>query len=185
MSSIDQGFADELSNEELSRRKFLVMMGWGGILASVAGSALGAFSYIVPRVLYEPSTVFKIGTIADYPEGVTESWKEGGGFWVVKNNRGIYAMITICRHLGCTPNWFSDQQLFRCPCHGSIYDTMGNVLGGPAPRTLWRAKIMVDPIDGQLIVDTALRQDPDPKSTDKGLVVEELSREIEPFFVPA
>ena len=60
---------------------------------------------------------------------------------------------------------------------------MGNVLGGPAPRTLWRAAIKLDPVDGQIIVDFNRRQDPDPVSTENGLQVDEASREIEPFFL--
>ena len=92
-------------------------------------------------------------------------------------------MISICRHLGCTPNWSQDKQAFLCPCHGSIFSIEGNVLGGPSPRLLWRAALKIDPTDGQIIVDFNHRQDPDPMSTEQGLMVDEASREVEPFFL--
>ena len=157
--------------------------GWGGIAASLGGGGLGLLRYMVPNILYEPSSVFKIGKPDIYGLGVDTSLMKERQIWVVRNERGLYVMIGICRHLGCTPNWFSDQKRFRCPCHGSIYDADGNVRGGPAPRTLWRAGVMLDPVDGQVVVNFNQRQDPDPKGTDEGLIVESSLREVPPFFL--
>lgn len=42
----------------------------------------------------------------------------------------------VCPHLGCSPQWFSDQKLFICPCHHSIYKLNGKRIGGPAPRPM-------------------------------------------------
>ncbi|HXN05942.1 MAG TPA: ubiquinol-cytochrome c reductase iron-sulfur subunit [Nitrospiria bacterium] len=168
---------------EMSRRKFFNLVGWGGILASVGGSAVGTYKFMFPQVLYEPPTVFKIGKLGDFGNGVDERLKKERQIWVVKNERGLYVLVAICRHLGCTPNWFPDQQRFRCPCHGSIYDIYGNVRGGPAPRTLWRAAVSLDPADKQIIVNFLNRQDPDPQSTKDGLMVEEPPREAAPYFI--
>ncbi len=171
----------------VSRREFLTragqLAGWGGIATSLGGTGLGALRYMIPNVLYEPASIFKIGKPSDYGQGVDTRLTKERQIWVVRNQRGIYTLVSICRHLGCTPNWFPDQQRFRCPCHGSIYDSEGNVRGGPAPRTLWRSGLSLDPADGQLVVDFNQRQDPDPKGTAEGLIVEEMSREVEPFFV--
>jgi len=170
-------------DERITRRDFFSVVGWAGIAATVGGSAFSFYRYYFPNVLYEPQSVFKIGKPEEYTRGVSEKWKRERRIWVVRNERGIYVLIAICRHLGCTPNWFQDKQLFICPCHGSIYDIEGNVLGGPAPRTLWRAAISIDPVDGQIIVDFNHRQDPDPVSTERGLVVDEAKREVKPFFL--
>lgn len=171
----------------VSRRRFFTMMGlgigWGGFLATLGGTAMASFRYMFPSVLYEPATVFKIGRPEKFGMGVDTRLKKERQIWVVRNERGLYVLVSICRHLGCTPNWFNDQLKFRCPCHGSIYDVFGNVLGGPAPRTLWRASLSVDPVDGQIVVSFKERQDPDPKSTPEGLVVEESSREVPPYFL--
>lgn len=173
----------EDNGQGISRRNFFSIVGLGGFMATVGGSMVSLFKYMFPNVLYEPPTVFKIGRPEDYGIGVNEQWKRDGQFWVVKNERGLYVMIAICRHLGCTPNWYADQQLFRCPCHGSIYDINGNVRGGPAPRGFWRAVISLDPVDKQIVVNTAIRHDPDPASTPDGLIVEEARWEVEPYFL--
>ena len=177
----------ENHSDDVSRRKFFTQLGlgvgWGGILTALGGVGAGAARYMFPTVVYEPPTVFKIGKPDEYGLGVDTKLKKDRQIWVVRNERGIYVMIAICRHLGCTPNYFLDQQLFRCPCHGSIYDTYGNVVGGPAPRTLWRAGISLDPVDGQIVVNFTKRQDPDPKGTEEGLMVDEMEREVEPYFL--
>ncbi|MFQ5900265.1 MAG: ubiquinol-cytochrome c reductase iron-sulfur subunit [Thermodesulfobacteriota bacterium] len=177
-----------MSNEKdkcISRRCFFSMVGWGGLITSMGGSAFSLFKYMKPNVLYEPPTVFKIGYPKDYKKGVSEKWKREGRFWVVKDSSGIYALISICRHLGCTPNWAQDQKKFLCPCHGSVYDIYGNVLAGPAPRVLWRPQITLDTLDKQMVVNTAIRQDPDPRSTSKGLFVDENIHRVEPFILKA
>jgi hypothetical protein len=48
---------------------------------------------------------------------------------------------------------------------------------------LWRAGVSLDPVDGQIVVNFNQRQDPDPKGTPDGLMVDEASREVAPFFL--
>lgn len=170
-------------DEKITRRDFFSLVGWGGVTATLGGSAYSFYRFYSPNVLYETQKVFKIGKPSEYQPGLSEKWKKERQIWVVRNESGIYVMISICRHLGCTPNWFQDKQAFLCPCHGSIFSIEGNVLGGPSPRLLWRAAVKIDPTDGQIIVDFNHRQDPDPISTEQGLRVDEASREVEPFFL--
>ena len=92
--------------------------------------------------------------------GVDERWKEKFGIWIVRiadenvepHGSGFYALFTICTHLGCTPNFLSAENKFKCPCHGSGYRTTGVNFEGPAPRPLERAKIGLSD-DGQILVD--------------------------------
>jgi len=170
-------------DETITRRDFFSIVGWSGVAATLGGSAFSFYRFYSPNILYETQKVFKIGKLSDYPEGLSEKWKKERQIWVVRNERGLYVMISICRHLGCTPNWFLDKNAFLCPCHGSIFSIEGNVLGGPSPRLLWRAAVKIDPTDGQIVVDFNHRQDPDPMSTEEGLRVDEASREVEPFFL--
>ncbi len=86
-----------------------------------------------------------------------ERWKERYGVWIVRNTESIYALVAVCSHLGCTPNWLPAQNKFKCPCHGSGYYVSGINFEGPAPRPLERAEIAVSPDDGQIIVDKAVR----------------------------
>lgn len=44
-------------------------------------------------------------------------------------------VIGICTHLGCVPNR-NNLGGWTCPCHGSMYDSSGRVIRGPAPKNL-------------------------------------------------
>ncbi len=143
---------------EVSRRGFFswAAVAWVGFTAAIGGcvSAWGRFMF--PNVLYEPPTTFKVGRPEDFPKGVVdERFKESNGVWVVNNEGRLYALIAICTHLGCPPNWLEAQNKFKCPCHGSGYYKSGVNFEGPTPRPLERAAIAIDPSDGQIVVDKA------------------------------
>jgi len=43
----------------------------------------------------------------------------------------------VCTHLGCVPLAHEGQyDGWKCPCHGSVYDTSGRIRQGPAPANL-------------------------------------------------
>jgi cytochrome b6-f complex iron-sulfur subunit len=114
--------------------------------------------FMFPNVLAEPPSTIKIGLPTNYdPEDVNERFKAEWGFWIVRSTRYngqdvIYALQSVCTHLGCPPNWLANEQKFKCPCHGSGFYISGINFEGPAPRPLERFKVtMAD--DGQILVD--------------------------------
>jgi cytochrome b6-f complex iron-sulfur subunit len=113
--------------------------------------------FMFPNVLIEPPSKFKVGFPSDFAPGmVEEKFKAQFGVWVVKSEyQGqlqIYALKTVCTHLGCTPNWLEGEQKFKCPCHGSGFYKDGINFEGPAPRPLERYAIHLAD-DGQLEID--------------------------------
>ena len=143
---------------EISRRGFFswAAVAWVGFSAAIGGcvTAFGRFMY--PNVLYEPPTSFKVGPPSDFQEDTVDSrFVEANGVFVVNEAGTIYALIAICTHLGCPPNWLEAQNKFKCPCHGSGYYRNGINFEGPTPRPLERAAIAIDPDDGQILVDKA------------------------------
>ncbi len=48
------------------------------------------------------------------------------------------AISTRCMHLGCPVRFVDASQRFICPCHGGVYDFLGQVQGGPPVRPLDR-----------------------------------------------
>lgn len=140
-----------------SRRDFFCLAGWCGIAAGlgVGGVAFGRFMF--PRVLFEPAAVFKAGLPEEYPVGtVSERWKQEERVWIVHEPDGFYALLAICTHLGCTPNWLNVENKFKCPCHGSGFRRTGVNFEGPAPRPLERVKIGLSD-DGQLLIDKSVQ----------------------------
>ena len=144
----------------LSRRQFFRFLGWGNFVAAL-GLAFGPglIRFLYPRVLFEPSSIFKAGFPDEYPPGtVSEKWKKNPyRVWIVRQEDGeFYALLAICTHLGCTPRWLGSENKFKCPCHGSGFDREGINYEGPAPRPLERVKITLTE-DGQLEIDKATK----------------------------
>ncbi|MFT4036297.1 MAG: ubiquinol-cytochrome c reductase iron-sulfur subunit [Patulibacter sp.] len=48
------------------------------------------------------------------------------------------AISTRCMHLGCPVRYVDASERFICPCHGGVYDFLGEVQGGPPVRPLDR-----------------------------------------------
>lgn len=49
-----------------------------------------------------------------------------------------YALSKICTHTGCSVTFQLSKNELVCPCHGSQFDTFGNVTIGPAPSPLFQ-----------------------------------------------
>ena len=59
-----------------------------------------------------------------------------GDFLVARTAQDTFAALTaICTHEACTITGFRSPT-YVCPCHGSQYSTAGQVLSGPATRSL-------------------------------------------------
>ncbi len=111
----------------------------------------GDFS--LPNITFEPPQQFKAGFPNEYAVNkVDERFKKKYGVWLVRNEKGIYVLSTVCTHLGCTPNWLESEGKFKCPCHGSGYYPTGINFEGPAPRPLERFYIHLAD-DGQIYID--------------------------------
>ena len=143
----------------LMGRRGWMGLAWGAFTAASAGCLAATGRFMFPNVLNEPPQQFAIGLPDDYGEGVDERFKDRFGVWVVRTDSdytheapGFYALISVCTHLGCTPNWLSSENKFKCPCHGSGFRPTGINFEGPAPRPLERARI-VRAEDGQILVD--------------------------------
>lgn len=141
-------------NNLWTRRGFLGLAAWGAFLSAVGLVLLGFLRYLFPRVLFEPNPTFKAGKPADYNiDEVSEKYKESQQVWIVREKAGIYALLAVCTHLGCTPRWLKSESKFKCPCHGSGFKRSGVNFEGPAPRPLERLKIALDPVSGEIVID--------------------------------
>lgn len=133
-----------------SRRRFV----WSAVAAFLVAWFIAFFRFFLPRTLFEPATTFKIGYPSDYGLGVDTKWQQRFRIWVDRTPDRLFVIYARCTHLGCTPDWKPAENKFKCPCHGSGYDSEGINFEGPAPRPMDRAHIELAP-DGQILVDVA------------------------------
>ena len=126
------------------------------VWATVAGSLITFFlmfvRFFLPRSILEPSPLFRIGSPNDYALGVDTKWQQQYRIWVTRTSDRLFVIYAVCTHLGCTPDWKASENKFKCPCHGSGYDSEGINFEGPAPRPMDRAKVELD-AEGQIVVD--------------------------------
>ena len=139
---------------EVPRRSFFSILAFGWVVFSAASAGLlaAAGRFMFPNVLFEPPQEFKAGFPSDFAMGVDERFKATYGCWIVREPKGFFCLSTTCTHLGCTPNWLSADEKFKCPCHGSGFIQTGINIEGPAPRPLERYRIVLAE-DGQILVD--------------------------------
>ena len=126
------------------------------VWATVAGSLITFFlmfvRFFLPRSILEPSSIFRVGPLGDYALGVDTKWQQQYRIWVTRTSDRLFVIYARCTHLGCTPDWKASENKFKCPCHGSGYDSEGINFEGPAPRPMDRAKVALD-AEGQIVVD--------------------------------
>ncbi len=157
--------AKPVSQAEVGRRSAMLSVlvgstmaiGFSSLAATLFLWTLGLARFMFPNVLREPPSQFKVGFPTDFAPGTVETkFKAQFGVWVVnyayKGEPQLYALKSVCTHLGCTPNWLESEQKFKCPCHGSGFYKTGINFEGPAPRPLERYAIRIAD-DGQVQID--------------------------------
>ncbi len=135
--------------ESITRKSFLSRLGIYTWLGSVGLALLGSIRAAIPSVLPDPSLRFRIGHLNDFTLGGARYFEEES-VTVFRDDQGIFAISAICTHLGCVVR--RSEEGFQCPCHGSKFDSKGEVTRGPAPKPLlWYA--VAQSTGGALYVD--------------------------------
>ncbi len=137
---------------DMGRRQFMNLLTFG----AVTGTALGAL-YPVVKFFIPPSTGGTSGGVIAKDElgndivvsqflakhngndrVLAQGLKGDPTYIVVESDKTIanYGINSICTHLGCVVPWNVAENKFKCPCHGSQYDSTGKVVRGPAPLSL-------------------------------------------------
>lgn len=137
--------------KDLERRTFLSKLWkWGlGIMAGaavwtswdflqpVAGQAGGPIATI-PSDDVPSETVLEIPSMRGY---LTEA------------DGDVVPLSWRCPHLGCKVPWCESSGQFECPCHGSVFNRVGEYRRGPAARGMDRYEYEV--IEGVIVPDTS------------------------------
>ncbi len=143
---------ESVPDSPVNKKRRLII--WLSITGFLGYCFLSFVRFFLPRSITEPSSTFKIGAPGDYALGVDTKWQQQYRVWVDKTSDRLFVVYARCTHLGCTPDWKASENKFKCPCHGSGYDSEAINFEGPAPRPMDRAHVELD-AEGQIVVDTS------------------------------
>lgn len=137
---------------DMGRRQFMNLLAFG----TITGTALGAL-YPVVKFFIPPSSggggggvtakdalgndIIVSDFLANHSAGdrtLAQGLKGDPTYMVVTEDKAIadYGINAVCTHLGCVVPWNVNENKFKCPCHGSQYNSEGKVIRGPAPLSL-------------------------------------------------
>jgi cytochrome b6-f complex iron-sulfur subunit len=61
---------------------------------------------------------------------------DGQQIVVLFTGRVPKVLSASCSHLGCIVAWDNVKHIFRCPCHGAVFDDQGKPVSGPVSKAL-------------------------------------------------
>ncbi len=169
--TLDRGIPGAFEGETVTRRKAMTLTAHGA-------GAIATMSFLLPALGFAIGPIFKelvvpwqtIGPLADFPDNnyipvvitAVAGIGEAGNttVYVRRYNAAldtdpaaaglpVIAITSRCAHLGCPVRWVSAAERFICPCHGGVYDLLGQRVGGPPVRPLDRFSTRL--IDGDLV----------------------------------
>jgi menaquinol-cytochrome c reductase iron-sulfur subunit len=159
--------AQRLETERVTRRAFLMNVGIALNAAVALVIATPVVAYLLGPVLRRKDYLewIAIGDVKDFPVGETKLITYTNPFsdpwdgatakvpaYVRHASANEFTVFAInCAHLGCPVRWFSESQLFMCPCHGGVYYADGSRASGPPERGLFTYELKVQ--GGKLLID--------------------------------
>jgi len=136
--------------EKISRRRLFIAgnVAVQGALALLVATPVAG--YVIGAIFApQPTTWVKVGPIGDIPPneptlrpinvpivGSGVSTTRPVGVYILKTGDQLFTFYNACTHMGCPVHWQDIAQLFKCPCHGGVYDRLGRVVAGPPPYAL-------------------------------------------------
>jgi quinol---cytochrome c reductase iron-sulfur subunit, bacillus type len=135
---------------EKSRRRLITGALWGIPILIGGTLTASAGNYLLGKQATQNDGWADAGDVSDIPAGspcpirferaVVDAWKlrnEESSAWVIlSEKREVTAFSPLCTHLGCAYRWETEDNVFSCPCHGSVFNVKGEVIAGPASRPL-------------------------------------------------
>lgn len=108
--------------------------------ASIAASARAFIEHNldVARRFVGDRVVPQAGDVEDIPPGGGATVRVDGHLMAVSRDEEGHAtaLSAVCSHLGCIVQWNGAERSWDCPCHGSRFGPLGDVITGPATRPL-------------------------------------------------
>jgi len=153
-------------DQAVPRRRFLDNS-WKVLgVALVAEAAWTSYDLLKPAAASGFGGVVNAGAVDDFIEEGSVAYSLNGRFYVTQYQGGLRALYQKCPHLGCKVPWNPATGEFKCPCHGSVFNLIGEYQSGPAPRGMDRFPVTIE--NNQVIVDTSAFVEGPPPGTNEG-----------------
>ncbi len=133
--------------------------GGGGDVSGPGTPAPGPPGTPIPN----PVGVERVGTSLRINLTQVAALRQNNGFLIVPSlppvivlrlsDSDFRAFTAVCTHSGCLVSEFSSNRI-NCWCHGSQFDTRGQVVTGPATRQLVAYPVSLNAAEQQLTVTT-------------------------------
>lgn len=148
--------ASSTSSGESTRRRFLtVALATAAGVATIRFAGLGLDFSQPAAAANQFGGVFELGPLTDLPAaGEAPLNHAEGRFYLVRTEEGLLAVHKVCTHLDCLLGWDEQNGRYLCPCHGSQFAVDGQVLSGPAERSLNRFVVCLTTDEGALVAET-------------------------------
>ncbi len=139
-----------------TRRQFLtVALTTAAGVAMIRFAGLGLDFYQPVAAANQYGGVFELGPLDDLPAvGEPPLHHAEGRFYLMRTEAGLLALHKVCTHLDCLLGWDEQNGRYLCPCHGSQFAADGQVLSGPAERSLSRFVVRLTTDEGVLVAET-------------------------------
>ena len=130
----------------LERREFMAWAAAAGASVALLGcGGEGAAGTVVAAGGKVTLSFSQFPDLSTPGGGVVVQVQGGNPVLVVRQDTTTaVAMSAVCTHQGCTVNFDQGTKGASCPCHGSQYDAAGQVVHGPATRSLAALPAVVD-----------------------------------------
>lgn len=140
----------------MKRKEFIEKFALGGSILFFVPTFIESCSKSNSEVANEPSSSNPIEidlTSSQFSTlNVIGGYGYNGNIIIIHTGENQFtALSKICTHQNCTVSYNSTAKILPCFCHGSEYNLSGNVVRGPAQRSLKKYNVE---INGDLLIIT-------------------------------
>lgn len=135
----------------LARRNFLGIALFSSLAVLFGQTLVALLNFLRPQSSGGFGGLVYAGKVEEFPVNSVNHILSGRCY-ITRLEDGMLAIWQKCTHLGCAVPYDENQGQFHCPCHGSSFNDVGEVTGGPAPRPLDTFPITIR--GGEVWVDT-------------------------------
>lgn len=134
--------AQRIRRRDFVRRLPMVAAGLAGGLATTSLSGCAGTRYLSPTPVPQGLAV-PLDAVGNEGHAFVQTSGMERPIYVHRAESGEWAaVLASCTHRGCQPEPFADRLV--CPCHGSEFSMVGEVLQGPADEPLTRYEVVQD-----------------------------------------